>query len=75
MTKEKHTHMVLHWSHNWMNELHVEYCTSLKSANKYVETFQSKSESHKKDKMQVVELLSEHVVTEVDHGLYGVKKS
>jgi hypothetical protein len=75
MTKPKHTHLVIHWSQNWINDPHIEYCTSLKSANKYVETFQSKSKEHKDDIMKVVALLSEHAVSEIDHGLYGVKKT
>jgi ribosomal protein S17E len=55
-------------------ETHIKKC-SKKDADRYVDDFKSQSEAHKDDLIQVVELISEHAITQIDHGLYGVKKS
>jgi hypothetical protein len=69
----KHTHMVIHWSKNYINDPFIKYCTE-KEANDYVKTFQTQSKEHKDDTISIVSIVSEHKVSEIDHGIFGVKQ-
>lgn len=65
---------VIHHSRNWVYDPSINRFDTLPEAEKYVKDFQGQGE-HSKDTAEIVEFIAKHEATEIDHGIYGFKKS